>query len=69
MAAVKWTQNDLGLWKTEDGEWGIFPESNGKFRLQVSTGPNPWEWRYVGYYNSLREAQSAAAQLRKGTYN
>ena len=65
---IRWTDNGLGLWKSDDGQYGIFPESNGRFRLQVSTGPNPWEWELVGTFPTWDDASDAAREMSRGTF-
>jgi hypothetical protein len=65
---IKWSQNDLGLWKSDDGAWGIFPESNGMFRLQAKTGPEPWQWQHVGNFRTFEAAADAAQAMPRGNY-
>lgn len=65
---IKWTQNDLGLWKSDDGQWGIFLETNGRYRLQAKYGPQPWEWNFVGTFPSFEDASQTANGMPRGSF-
>ena len=65
---IKWVQNDLGLWKSDDGQWGIFPLPNGWHRLQVKTGPEPWDWEMVDVCATFEVAAKVAQDAARGSY-
>ena len=54
---MKLYMNEFGLFKSEDGLWGIRQINGHSWAIQHRTDPlDPWDWSVVGHMTSKEHA-------------
>lgn len=65
---VRFTDNGLGLWKSEDGHWGVFDRGEDevwRWRLQRNRTGDPWDWEIVDHLRTFEEAVALATEIEQ----
>ena len=54
---MKIYMNEFGLFKSEDGHWGIRQINENSWAIQYRKNSNdPWDWQVVGHMSSKEHA-------------
>jgi hypothetical protein len=59
--------NELGLYKTLDGKYGLRQTPGGRWAIQTRENPDdPYDWKIYGYEDTFEEALANIKRLIEG---
>lgn len=66
MSRLVMRMNEMGLYKSEDGKWGIRQVAPRHWAIQYRGNPDdPWDWSILTYRPNYQEAMTEILRLRQ----